>query len=108
MALIAYVVLGLVLAVLGVEFGLVAMAIAVILAVAVAVKLRTHGGALVLVALGATWTILFTSSAWTCALPDRPCGATPLDVTPHVFASLALVVVGVCLALWRPHQLGAR
>jgi hypothetical protein len=52
-----------------------------------------------LAAIGAIWTVLFGTSAVNCAGPGEPCGATPIDLTPHLVISIGLIVVGALVAV---------
>ena len=48
-----------------------------------------------LIALGATWLVLFTNQALLCARPDQTCGGTPIDMAPWLAFSAAILLAGV-------------
>ena len=51
------------------------------------------------IGVGVTWALMFGLAAVNCAGADQPCGATPVDLTPHIAISLALVLLGAIAAL---------
>lgn len=51
------------------------------------------------IGLGVTWAVMFALSAAECARPGQPCGATPIDLAPHIALSLSLAALGVAAAL---------
>ena len=85
----------------GLVFGLIGMAGALLAAVLVAAAFRNVAGAMVLAGLGIGWLLLFVSSAYGCGRPDQPCGATPLDMTPHIAVAAGNVAAGLALAVYR-------
>jgi hypothetical protein len=80
---------------------LIGMAGALLVAVLVAAAFRSVAGAMVLAGLGTGWLLLLVSSALGCDRPDQPCGATPLDMTPHIALSTGIVAAGLALAAYR-------
>ena len=100
MQFLAGVGIGIPLAFLGLVGGLLAMvaAVVVVLLFGLAKRAAILGGALV--GLGGFWLGMFAIAANDCAGPGQPCGATPLDLTPHIVVSIALVVTGVVSSLW--------
>ena len=42
---------------------------------------------------------MFALAAQNCASPSQPCGATPVDLTPHIVVSLLVLSAGVVVAL---------
>ena len=91
------------LAFLGLISGLIMMAAVLITALLTAVNFGRSAFAGICVGLGVTWALMFGLAAVNCAGPAQPCGATPLDLTPHIVLSVVLSVVGAVVAwtVWR-------
>jgi hypothetical protein len=92
-------VVGVLLALISVTFGLLAMAIAIAAVMGLGYVAGVgwlSGG---LIGLGGTWFLLFANAAIQCAGPGQPCGATPLDSTPHIVVSLGLAIAGSAIFL---------
>jgi hypothetical protein len=51
------------------------------------------------IALGGTWLIVFVLANQDCGQPSQPCGATPVDLTPHIVISAVLVALGAAAAI---------
>ena len=90
---------GIPLALLGLEFGLLAMGSVVLVAVLIGFMFGRVAFAGITISLGGTWAIVFVLAARDCAQPSQQCGATPLDSTPHIVLSVALVAIGVVAAV---------
>jgi hypothetical protein len=90
---------GIPLALLGLEFGLLAMGSMVVVAVLIGFMFGRVAFAGITMSLGGTWAIVFVLAARDCAQPSQPCGATPIDLTPHMVISVALVAIGVVAAV---------
>lgn len=90
---------GIPLALLGLISGLIVMAAVVFAAVLTAVNFGRVAFAGIAIGIGATWTVLFGLAAVQCAGPGQPCGATPVDLTPHFIVSGGLVVIGLGAAV---------
>ena len=90
---------GVPLALLGVEFGLIVMGIMLLGALMAGIYAGRLAFGGMTIGLGATWFVLFVLGAQQCAQPDQPCGATPVDLTPFIIISAALVVIGAIAAL---------
>lgn len=86
---------GVVLALFGLLMGLIGMVATLFAAVLTLVNLGRFAFAGLAIAIGATWTAMFALAAQNCAAPDQPCGATPVDLTPHIVVSLIVLLAGV-------------
>jgi hypothetical protein len=87
------------LAFLGLISGLIMMAAILFTALLTAVNFGRFAFAGVAIGVGVTWALMFGLAAASCAGADQPCGATPVDLTPHITISLALAVVGIVAAV---------
>ncbi|HEY7023375.1 MAG TPA: hypothetical protein VH371_00260 [Candidatus Limnocylindrales bacterium] len=87
------------LAFLGLISGLIMMAAVLFTALLTAVNFGRFAFAGIAIGVGATWALMFGLAAVNCAAPDQPCGATPVDLTPHITISLGLVLIGAVAAL---------
>ncbi|HEY5520432.1 MAG TPA: hypothetical protein VIK08_07220 [Candidatus Limnocylindrales bacterium] len=90
---------GIPLALLGLVFGLLAMGSMVLVAVLIGFMFGRIAFAGFTISLGGTWAILFFLAARDCAQPSQPCGATPIDLAPHIVISVALVATGAVAAV---------
>ena len=99
---------GIALAFLGLVGGVLVMACMVFAAVLTAFNFGRLAFAGFTISLGGTWFVVFVLSAEDCAQPSQPCGATPVDLAPHIAISAALVVVGVAAAIGRRRNSSAR
>ena len=86
------------LAFLGLISGLIMMAAVLFTALLTAVNFGRFAFAGIAIGVGTTWALMFSLAAVNCAQPEQPCGATPVDLTPHVAISLALVAIGIFAA----------
>lgn len=90
---------GVVLALFALVLGLIAMAATLLAAVLAWINLGRFAFAGLAIGIGATWTALFVIAAQDCAAASQPCGATPIDLTPHIVVSLIVLSAGVVVAL---------
>jgi len=86
------------LAFLGLISGLIMMAAILFTALLTAVNFGRFAFAGIAIGVGGTWALMFGLAAVNCAGADQPCGATPVDLTPHIALSLALVLLGAIAA----------
>ena len=100
-------VVGIPLAFLGLVGGLLVMGCMLFAAVLTLFNIGRVAFAGFSIALGGTWLIVFVLAGQNCAQPSQPCGATPVDLTPHIAISAALVVIGVVAAIGRRRGFGA-
>jgi hypothetical protein len=87
------------LAFLGLISGLIMMAAILFTALLTALNFGRFAFAGIAIGVGMTWALMFGLAAVNCAGADQPCGATPVDLTPHIAISLALVLLGVVAVL---------
>ena len=90
---------GVVVGLLGLILGLIGMAATLFAAVLPLVNLGRFAFAGLAIGVGGTWTALFALAAQNCAAPDKPCGATPVDLTPHIVVSVLVLLAGVVVAI---------
>jgi hypothetical protein len=90
---------GVVLALFALVLGLIAMAATLLAAVLAWINLGRFAFAGLAIGIGGTWTALFVIAAQDCAAPSQPCGATPIDLTPHIVVSLLVLLSGVVVGL---------
>jgi hypothetical protein len=87
------------LAFLGLISGLIMMAAVLFTTLLTAVNFGRFAFAGIAIGVGVTWALMFALAAFNCAAPDQPCGANPVDLTPHIVISLGLVLIGVVAAV---------
>ena len=87
------------LAFLGLISGLIMMAAILFTALLTAVNFGRFAFAGIAIGVGVTWALMFGLAAISCAGVDQPCGANPVDLTPHIAISLVLALVGVIAAV---------
>ena len=92
-------VVGIPLAILGLVGGLIVMAAMLFAALLTWFTFGRMAFAGVTISLGLTWAIVFVLAARDCAQPTQPCGATPVDLTPHIAISVGLILFGAAVAL---------
>lgn len=92
---------GIPLAFLGLVGGLLVMGCMLFAAVLAAFNFGRLAFAGFTIALGGTWLIVFVLANQDCGQPSQPCGATPIDLTPHIVISAALVAIGTAAAIGR-------
>jgi hypothetical protein len=92
--------LGVPLGFFGLVGGIIAMAAALLIVMLTGYLARGAMLAGALIGLGGFWLAMFVMAAANCAQPSQPCGATPVDLTPHMVVSIALIVAGVVSILW--------
>jgi len=90
---------GIPMAFFGLEGGLLVMGCMLFAAVLAAFNFGRLAFAGLTIALGGTWLIVFVLANQECGQPSQPCGATPVDLTPHIVVSAALVAIGAAAAL---------
>jgi hypothetical protein len=90
---------GIPLAVLGPISGVITIAATVFAAILTFFTFGRLAFAGLAMALGGTWATVFALAAWNCAAPGLPCGATPVDLAPHILLSIGLATLGVAAAL---------
>jgi hypothetical protein len=88
-------IVGAVLAILGLIGGLIVIGALLIAVVLTAVTFGRTSFAGLAIGMGSMWAATFLLAAQNCAGPGQPCGATPVDLTPHIVLSAGLVVLGV-------------
>jgi hypothetical protein len=93
--------LGVPLGFFGLVVGIIAMAAAVLIVLLIGYLARGAMLAGALIGLGGFWLAMFVMAAANCAQPGQLCGATPVDLAPHMVVSIALIAVGVLTILWR-------
>lgn len=84
-------------AVIALVGGLILIATAVVATVLAAATYGRSAFAGLAIALGGTWAVLFTLAARNCASPSQPCGATPIDLVPHILLSVGLALAGAAV-----------
>ena len=90
---------GVPMAFLGLEGGLLVMGCMLVAAVLTLLNFGRLAFGGFTISLGATWLVVFVLAAQNCAQPGQPCGATPVDLTPHIVISAALVALGAAAAI---------
>jgi hypothetical protein len=90
---------GIPLAVLGLIGGLIVMAAMLFAALLTWFTFGRMAFGGITSSLGLTWATVFVLAARDCAQPTQPCGATPVDMTPHIVIAVGLVVLGAAAAL---------
>ena len=90
---------GIPLAILGLIGGMIVMAAMLIAALLTWLSFGRMAFGGIAISLGLTWAIVFVLAARDCAQPAQPCGATPVDLTPHIAISVGLVLLGAAVAL---------
>jgi hypothetical protein len=99
---------GIPMAFLGLIFGLIFMAAMLLAAVLTWFTFGRMAFGGITIALGLTWAIVFVLAARDCAQPTQPCGATPVDMTPHIVVAVALVLLGAAAVLRGRAQKGGQ
>jgi len=87
------------LALLALEFGLLAMVGALLAGLLIGLGLGRLAFAGAMISIGGTWAVVFFLAAQECDQPGQPCGATPLDLTPHIVVSLVIAGIGLVAAI---------